>query len=1489
MDVAIVGMAAVLPGAPDLATYRANLRDGVDAITDVPASRWDPEFYDPAAAKTRPGDRMYCRRGGFVGELSFDPMRFGIMPMAVADIEAEQLVALATAAAAIEDAGGADSLGDRKKIGIVLGRGGYLNAGMARFVDRVRTANQLVATLRELMPGVSEEQLEEVRASFAARSGEMREESGIDLMVPNLVASRTANRLDLAGPAYTVDAACASSLIAVDHAVRDLASGRCDAVLAGGVHHCHDITFWSGFNLLGALSPTERIRPFHRGADGILMGEGTGIVVLKRLSDVRDERVYAVIRGTGVAGDGRAASLMAPQSAGQVDAMRAAWAAAGLDPGEPGVVGLVEAHGTATVAGDATELASLTEVFGPGSGSPDIGIGSVKSMIGHAMPAAGAAGLIKAALAVHEGFLPPTLHCDDPHPAMEGTRFAPVCELGDWESDGPRRAAVNAFGFGGINSHVVLEQMPEHGAVAFVAPAHGGALGHGSPDATEKVLLFAGADPTEIAAQLNAPDGMLLARDDSAAPPARGPVRLAIVNPDQKRLMLARKVVAQGSGWRGRNDVWFSPSPLLAGGGRIAFLFPGLEESFEPRVDDVAAHFGLPPVRAASDATLGRRGLELAGVGRLLHAALDALDVHPDVVAGHSIGEWSALIAAGAAPFEEFADSTRSFDAGPGVPDLVFGVIGGGAVLAEQVIDDLPDVVLSHDNCPHQSIICGTESSVGAALERLRARGVSGSVLPFRSGFHTPYLEPYLGPTREFISGLTLRRPKVALWSATTAAPYPADLAEVRALLLRNLVEPVLFGPLIQRLYGDGVRAFVQVGTGSLPGFVEDVLDSTATPHLSISANVPKRTGLEQLRRVAAALWAEGANPRFDRLAAGAEEPEPAPTLTPPAARPPAQRRPGMTLRLGAPLVRLSEAPDLRPAPAAPPTAPVGAGPVLDEFEALLADASAGAAAVAAALHSTAPAPPAAPPAPGEPRRATTTRTLSLTTDPYLADHSLLQGPADGPPAAKFPIVPMTGTIALIAEAAAALIPDRVVIGVRGVRALRPLVVEPAITLLLDATEVPATDGSGGNLTRVSVTIDGQVGAGPRETYARGTVLLADGYPAPPPLDTSPLTDERVPVVDERGLYAERWMFHGPAYRGVTELTAIADDGVRGIVMELPALGSLLDAAGQLLGYWVTTQPRNGLVLPSLIEAVDFFGPHPATGALFHTTVRLRSVSDVEVIADLTLQDADGALWCSISGWTDRRIEGDDRALTAFRYPGRAPLAMRQAAGWHLLVEPWTDPAARDIAARQYLSPVEQAEHAGRTPRSARHWLLGRIAAKDAVRDLLWSEGAGPIYPAEVEIANDPSGAPVVTGPGTDGVRVSLAHSGRFAAAIASRDGSVGIDVELVSDAPAEAALLTPSERELLEAMAPAAGDPAERATWVTRFWTAKEAVAKAAGTGLGGRPARFVVTRVENDRLLVVVEGLGRWVTTSVAELPLPYAVGWTSESDILEADLGS
>ena len=263
--VAIVGMAAVFPGAPDLRTYWSNLERGVDAVGEVPADRLDPIFLES----------FTCKRGGFIAP-TFDPIAFGIMPIAAASAEPDQLLALQVAAAALDDAGGAI---ERARTAVILGRGGYLTPGMARLANRVRSTQQLVTTLAELLPDLDAATIERIRDAFRARAGESGGEASIGL-VPNLAASRIANRLDLRGPAYTIDAACASSLLAIDQGCRELADRRCDAVVAGGVHVCHDVTLWSVFSELGALSKSSAIRPFDRRADGIVIGEGAGIVVL---------------------------------------------------------------------------------------------------------------------------------------------------------------------------------------------------------------------------------------------------------------------------------------------------------------------------------------------------------------------------------------------------------------------------------------------------------------------------------------------------------------------------------------------------------------------------------------------------------------------------------------------------------------------------------------------------------------------------------------------------------------------------------------------------------------------------------------------------------------------------------------------------------------------------------------------------------------------------------------------------------------------------------------------------------------------------------------------------------------------------------------------------------------------------------------------------------------------------------------------------------
>ena len=435
--IAVIGLACTFPGAADVTGFWDNIVAGVDAITPLPPDRCDPEMFAFAT-----------NRGGFVDgdALWFEPGRFGVVPRAVEAIDPDQLLALSTAAAALDDAGlGEDNDHgdvDPERIGVILGRGGYLTPGGAQIVQRVRTAQQLLVCLRTLLPDLDESRRVAVKDAFVEQLGALDHEAAVGAM-PNLSASLIANRLDLGGPAYLVDAACASSLVAVDAAMGELRGGRCDLVLAGGVHHCDDVMLWAAFAQLGALSASSAIRPFSRHADGILIGEGTGVLALERVADAErlGHRIYAVLRGVGVASDGREASVLSPSVDGQVLALERAYRAAGVDPA---TIELVEGHGTATPTGDR---------------APRHVLGSVKSMIGHAMPAAGAAGLIKTVLAVHHGVLPPTLHGDEPHPALADTRFRLLDRAEPWESPaGPRRAGVNAFGFGGINTHVIVEQ-----------------------------------------------------------------------------------------------------------------------------------------------------------------------------------------------------------------------------------------------------------------------------------------------------------------------------------------------------------------------------------------------------------------------------------------------------------------------------------------------------------------------------------------------------------------------------------------------------------------------------------------------------------------------------------------------------------------------------------------------------------------------------------------------------------------------------------------------------------------------------------------------------------------------------------------------------------------------------------------------------------------------------------------------------------------------
>ena len=1429
-DIAIIGMACVFPGARNLDEFWENLRAGRDAIVDAPPERIEPQFFEHAAGEL---DRLYCRRGGFIGEtLEFDPLRWGLMPIAARGSEPDQLLSLETAAAALTDAGYDDRDPPRERTGVILGRGGYVNQVAMSLIQAVRTAEEIVRSARALLPDLTDAQAAEIKRRYQGQIEGLGPDTIIGL-VPNLAASRIANRLDLHGPAYVVDAACASSLLAVDQACAELASGRCDLVLAGGVHLVQDAAFWAVFTQLGALSRSQRIRPFHRESDGLLIGEGAGMMALKRLSDAErdDDRVYAVIRGTGVSSDGRASSVMNPSADSQVLSLERAWQRAGLDPRERGSVGLVEAHGTATPNGDAAELATLARVFGPPDGSPTAGLGSVKSMIGHAMPAAGMAGMIKAALAVHYGILPPTLHCEDPHPDVERTRFRLVHEAAEWESDGPRRAGVNAFGFGGINAHVVLEQhhttrLPWAGARRQVPEGAWLRLAASTPEALAEALA-------------------------SAAPASgSGPCRLALLDPTPERIEHARSIVAAGKTFRDRSGaLMFAPRGLAADGGRLALVFPGVESTFDPQVDDVARWFGLPPLPPAIEGDLERRGARVVLAGRLLHHVLAALGVRPWVVAGHSIGEWTALLAAEAITPRSLDGVLAALSPGTlAVPEVAYAAVGCGTERLEPFLAETGDIHVALDNCPHQTVLCGPAPRLGPVLERLRGTGVFCQVLSFESGFHSPAFEAYVEPIRRLVESLEIERPTAPVWSATTCAPYPDDPAGVRELFLEHLVQPVRFRRLTEALYADGVRLFVQVGAGSVAAFVEDTL--RGRPHLSMAASSHRHEGIDQLRRLVATLWVEGVEVDADAL------------LGPAGA--PAKKSMPVSIRLGAPLLSIGEgmAPEL---PARAPSAPIEAGldlsdPIARELVATSRALEESHLAVLAAWRDRRKAAPDS----GAPARQTARATgpretaweeeFSLERYPCIIDHSFFSLPAGWPdPGDGFPLVPFTMTLSRMMAAAERAAPGKLAIGLERVVAYRWIPVDEPRTLPVTAR----FDGESRVVVRVG-------------EHAEGTVVLADAWPEPPPPDREPLDDARPIEQTSAEMYATRLMFHGPRYQSVAELGVIGSDGIRGKIVEMPAEGALLDGAGQLLGYWIKAQSdRDRVAVPVMLERASFFGPPPETGRTFECTVRVRRFGARQVRADLELVDG-GRVWARFTGWEDRRRPNEPWMWPVIQWPEKNTLArpIEGAPGCARLERAFADAITRDYFARRYLTAREWEAYRDLPERRKEDWLAGRVAAKDAVRLLLWERGMGPLWPIEVEIPTGADGAPEVRAPGELDLRVSISHKQGRAVAMVAEGVDPGVDLETIEARPPELerAAFTEREREWLSSR-----PEAERDGWRARLWAAKEAAAKRRRTGMKD-PRRMEIESMDEE----CIDVAGTLVATRIED---GCAIAWTME----------
>jgi len=896
----------------------------------------------------------------------------------------------------------------------------------------------------------------------------------------------------------------------------------------------------------------------------------------------------------------------------------------------------------------------------------------------------------------------------------------------------------------------------------------------------------------------------------------------------------AISAIESGRARHGRDGIYFSPQGLLTSGGKLAFLFPGVEALFDPKVDDIARHFNVdPPDVEAAD--LEHQGIRVFTLNDFLDRVMKKVGVRPDLLAGHSIGEWSGMLAAGM--FERASLDRFLAELRPGmlrVAEVVYVAAGAGADRVADLIADLRDVFVSHDNCAHQSIVCGPEAPIEALVRRFREARILFEILPFRSGFHSPALTRHLDHYVAGLGRLGIRAPTLPLWSATTCAPYPSDPRAIGALFLEHLTNPVRFRELILGMYESGARVFVQVGTGSLAAFVDDVLQGK--PHLAVSLIARQRPGMEQLRRACAALFVEGASVDLSSLGIGSAKEE-------------GHTRPTVSLALGAPLIRL-DLPALSVAAPAPDVAAVDGGPVYAEFNAGMRELATAQEDVLGAFAEFRP-PSRSLPASAIGAARTDRVELSLAAFPELIDHSLIPQPPDWPsPVDRAPAAPMTMSIALLMEAAKRLDPRRTPIAVTDVLASAWLYAVPPVELTVTSTWL------GPDLVKVKI-----------ESYLEGTVTLADRYPEPPQRSGEALVDARDHPVPTDRIYADGWLFHGPRYQGVLELRDFASNGMRGTLRALPAKGALLDAAGQVYGLWVMAAVETDrLAMPVRIGRIEFFGPDPAPGTVVDCAVWIRHLGPQQVRADLELVQGE-RVYARVTRWEDWRFETGGGVYDLLRQPSRHLLATIAPDGYAVALDPGWRSATVDLLARRFLSSRELEAFGGiRRVQRQRDWLCGRIAAKDAVRAFLRRGNGDVLFPIEVEITSDPTGRPRVTIPAREDVRISIAHKDGIGCAIVAEGADPGIDIEKIEPRSVEFAALAFAEGEL--ALLPTT----DRDEWLTRGWCAKEAAGKARGTGLAGNPKGLAITAIEHERLRVD----GRWIATRKLD---NHVIGWTEQ----------
>lgn len=797
---AIVGAACRYPGDVNSPEDLWNLVEGgSNAVTSIPEERWDVQAFMHPSPGT-PG-KMYANKGGFINGIElFDAPFFGITPREAEYIDPQQRLLLECSYEALETAAIAVDTLEGSRTGVFLG------GPSVDFTQRLQ--------------------------SLSAQHSNIYQVNGAGL---HACAGRVSYSFGLRGPCVSVDTACSTSLVAVHLACRSLRAGESDLALAGGANILlapYGAVLFSQGHL---MAPDGQCKTFDAAADGFVRSEGCGVIAIKRLSDaLRDgDPILGLIRGTAVNSDGRSAGLTQPYGPAQEEVVRTALEDAQL---QPEAIDYVEAHGTGTPTGDPIEVEALANVLRGGQeGGRPLVLGSIKTNIGHPEAASGIAGLIKVMMALHHEAIPPSLHFKTPNPMIDWAHL-PVKVADkklDWSaSDGHvRRAGVSSFGFSGTNAHAILEERPD--IPSREIPSSGPQLFTFSAKSSQALsdLLSRHASFLANNQELDIADVALTL----GAGREPMPKRVAIVAHSIQELEKTLRRVASGE------DLPFvaqGTAPLEAP--KIAFLFTGQGAQYssmgrglyetEPvfrTVLDEAAEILMPIIgRSILDVIFDEGNPDLINETAFTQPGLFALEValarlweswgiSPSIVAGHSIGEFSAACIAGVFTFEDglrlVAERGRLMQALPRDGAMAAVFADEARVIAE-IAGYESCLSIGGINGPEETVISGSVTALEDVLAKLERAGIGFRKLDVSHAFHSPLLEPMLDEFEAIAASITHRLPQLTLMSNVLGAPFPTGMGPDPTYWRNHARGAVRFSPILEELSKAQVSAVIEVG-----------------------------------------------------------------------------------------------------------------------------------------------------------------------------------------------------------------------------------------------------------------------------------------------------------------------------------------------------------------------------------------------------------------------------------------------------------------------------------------------------------------------------------------------------------------------------------------------------------------------------------------------------------------------------------------------------